>query len=473
MSPNRARPVLSVALAIGAAILPALAQESRPAPGWTFMVYAAVDNDAEEDGNFFAFLDGVRAAFADDPGMEIVLFIDRSTKYSSNATSLGEDFADTRLYRVRSGACTPLDGGAEFPEIGLAKSFEADSADPVNVGKFIAFSKARFPAKRYGLLLYGHADGRAMCPDEQSGAEMGFAQLTDVVPEAQSVDLMGLELCHMGGVEVAYQWRPGTGRFCAKTLVAIPNAGPAMDWARVFRCVRSGGTPAPDGATRVDPATMSDREFGALIVAEGGAGRRAMKQEHEAVASYDLSKAAAVKTAVDAWAVALAESNTKETLEELRGPGPEGFALNYSRDRIRGAPFIDLHDLATRAAACQRLDEKTRAASRSVAASVDDLVVASFGGEKLPRFREGASGIWIIFPDGDAVIERGPQSGARFWSMCRFYSPLPVRGVYGRLAWCKDGALAGNGKVENWFELLDKWFDDTSANALGSNAYAP
>ena len=312
-----------------------------------------------------------------------------------------------------------------------------------------------------------------MCPDEQARTEMGFAQLTDVVPEAQSVDLMGLELCNMGGIEIAYQWRPGTGRFSAQDARRDSERRPGDGLgARVppRSQQRNSGTA---GAKAVDPATMSDRDFGALIVEEGGAGRRAMKQMHEAVASYDLSKAAGVKTAVDAWAVALAESNAKETLEELRGPGPEGFTLNYARDRIKGAPFIDLHDLAMRAAASQHLDERTRAASRSVATSVDDLVVASFGGEKLPRFREGASGIWIIFPDGDAIIDRGPQSGARFWSMCRFYSPLPVNGVYGRLAWCKDGAEAGNGKVENWFELLDRWFDDTSANALGSNAYAP
>jgi clostripain len=437
------------------------------------MIYAAVDNNAEEDGNFFAFLDGVRAAFADDPGLEIVLFIDRSTKYSTNATSLGEDFADTRLYRVRSGTSTRLAGGAEYPEITLNGSFEADSADPVNVKKFVAFSKSRFPAKRYGLLLYGHADGRAMCPDEQSRTEMGFAQLTNVVSEAQSVDLMGLELCNMGGIEIAYQWRPGTGRFSARTLVAIPNAGPAMDWARVFRRVRSGGATAPGGAKAVDPATMSDRDFGALIVEEGGAGRREMKLEHEAVASYDLSKAAGVKAAVDAWAVALAESDAKETLEELRGPGADGFALNYVRDRVKNAPFIDLHDLAARAAASERLDEKTRAAGRAVAAAVDDLVVASFGGSELPRFRAGTSGIWIVFPDGDAIIERGPRRGARLWSLCDFYSPLPVAGVYGRLAWCKDGASAANGKVENWFELLDRWFDDAGADPLGSNAYAP
>ena len=34
-------------------------------------------------------------------------------------------------------------------------------------------------------------------------------------------------------------------------------------------------------------------------------------------------------------------------------------------------------------------------------------------------------------------------------------------------------ATAGNGDVENWFELLDSWFDDVSETPGGLNGYAP
>ncbi|HET6202034.1 MAG TPA: clostripain-related cysteine peptidase [Planctomycetota bacterium] len=443
----------------------------EPARPWTFLVYAACDNNAEHDGNFFAFLDGVRAAFADDPGIEIVLFIDRSTKYSTNASSLGEDFSDSRLYRIRSGPCMRLAGGEPFPEIEREGRFEADSADPVNLRKFIAFGKARFPARRYALMLYGHADGRAMCPDEESGNEMGFAQLTDVLTERESVDLMALELCTMGGIEIAYQWRPGNGGFSTKVLVAIPNAGPALEWSRVFARLRSPGRPGPEGGEGLDPAALSAEEFGSLIVAEGGAGRRAKKQEHEAVASYDLAKAQAVKKAVDALAVELKRSGAKDALEELCGPGPEAHVLNYG-DRIR-SPFVDLYDLCRRAAECPRLDEGVRAASAAAASRVDDFVAASWGGSALGAFREGKCGVYIVFPDGDAPAGNGPDGPARIWSRCRWYTPLPVEGVYGRLAWCRDGAKQGNGEVENWFELLDHWFDDTRSGPEGTNHYAP
>ncbi|MGH7150341.1 MAG: clostripain-related cysteine peptidase, partial [Planctomycetota bacterium] len=342
-----------------------------------------------------------------------------------------------------------------------------------NVRKFVAFGKSRFPARHTALMLYGHADGRAMCPDEKSRHEMGFAELTAVATEKEAVDVMALELCNMGGVEIAYQWRPGNGGFSTKTLVAIPNAGPPLAWSRVFARLRAPGAPAGNGPAAVDPAGLSGPDFGRLIVEEGGAGRREAGEEREAVGCYDLTRVEAVKRAVDALAVELARGDAKVVFEELRGPGPEGYALNYGRDRLDRAPFVDLHDLCRRAAACERLDAAARSASEAALAAVDEFVLASWGGKALPRFEAGKSGVFIVFPDGDAEARGGQGRKERVWARCRWYSPLAVPGVYGRLAWCSDGARPGNGVVENWFELLDRWFDETGDGPGGANGYAP
>lgn len=471
------------ALVAALAAIPAIAliraapsQETAPQRAWTFVIYAAIDNDAEGDGNFFRFFDGVRAAFADDPGIEIVLFADRAEGHSTNATSLGEDFTDARLYRVRSGRCERLAGGAEFPEITLDGRFEPDSADPVHVKKTLAFARSAFPARRYALMLYGHADGRAMCPDEQSRHEMGFAQLTDVVPAELGVDLMALELCNMAGVEIAYQWRPDNGGFSTRTLVAIPNAGPPLDWARVFARLRSGG-----GEGTVDPASLDGAAFGKLIVEEGGLGRRLRAEReprlaehlaHEAVTCLDLDRAAAVKRAVDALAVALAAADTKATMLEVRGSAPDAEAtLDYARGRVQPFPYFDLFDLATRIADDRRFDAAVREAARAVAAATDEMVLASWGGGSLRRFAPGRTGVWITFPDGDARVRTRGGDERQLWSLCRWYTPHRADGVYGSLAWCRDGATAGNGKIENWFELLDAWFDAGAADG-GANRYA-
>jgi clostripain len=477
MSPRLCCPLLLAAIVATASAQSSPPPAHAPTPvaerAWTILIYAAIDNDAEQDGNFFAFLDGVRAAYDDDPALEIVLFADRSEQYSSNATSLGADFTDGRLYRVRHGACERLAGGEHFPEVTLDGTWEPDSADPVHVKKALAFARARFPARQYGLMLYGHADGRGMCPDEQSRHEMGFAQLTDVVPAELGVDLMALELCNMAAVEIAYQWRPGNGGFATRMLVAIPNAGPPLDWGRVFARLRSDGSDGTFAPCKLDAAA-----FGRLIVDEGGAGRRAAAERnparagrlaHEAVTCLDLGKADAVKRAVDALAVTLAAGDTEAVCAAARSSDERGVVLNYVHDRLQRDPFVDAFDLADRLAADARLAEPARAAARAVAAAVDELVLASYGGSALPRFTAGRTGVFLTFPDGDAIVvgRRGPRTG---WSACTWYSPLPVEGTYGRLAWCRDGATAGNGKVETWFELLDSWFDP--AGDPGTNGYS-
>ena len=128
-------------------------------------------------------------------------------------------------------------------------------------------------------MIYSHATQRHG-PDELTGTEMGIAALTDALGEEHAVDLLALELCNMAGIEIAYQWRPGNGGFFADYLVAIPNAGPPLDWDRAFRRIRS---PGHDDARRehcFDPATMSALAFGSLVVEEGEAGRREMAARH-------------------------------------------------------------------------------------------------------------------------------------------------------------------------------------------------
>ena len=138
----------------------------------------------------------------------------------------------------------------------------------------------------------------------------------------------------MGGMEIAYQWRPGNGRFEADVLLAIPNAGPPLDWDRAFGRIRSPGH-APKGGPALDPAKMTAADFGKLVIEEGHRGRQASEKpggrgSKESAGCYDLRKAGEVKKAVDALAVALAKSDSKGILLELRnadfgGPAHELF----------------------------------------------------------------------------------------------------------------------------------------------------
>ncbi len=474
--PGRRAAAAALALLAGSSAL--AAQKPAAECPWTIFVYGAADNNA--DGPLLEFLDGVRAAIDDDPGIELLLFIDRHEKYSHDAQSLGADFTGARVYRLRRDSAELLDASEEFPGMSADEEYETDSADPDNIGRFVAFGKRHFPARRYGLLIYSHADGCTMCPDEESGRSMSIPELTDVVGKSASVDFLALELCNMGGIEIAYQWRPGNGRFSAQVLVAIPNAGPPLDWDRAFARIRSQGHATQAEGPSLDPEAMTAEDFGKLVIEEGFRGRAALAErfpgqaervQHESAACYDLGAAAAVKKAVDALAVALARSDARETFEELRGPGPAGTVMNYVGDEFLARPYVDLYDLGRRAAACPKLGEDARAAARSVQEAVDRCVLASFGMDGYAGFEPGKNGVFIVFPGGDAAGKGAPR---RAWQRLDWYTPLAGSGEkapYGRWAFLGDGATAANGVVENWFELLDCWFDDASGDPDGLNGY--
>jgi len=230
---------------------------------------------------------------------------------------------------------------------------------------------------------------------------------------------------------------------------------------------------------------MTAAEFGTLVIEEGHRGRQALVERypdmrehlgHEAAACYDLREADAVKRAVDTFARSLAaQDGSKEVLENLRGPGDAGTVMNYVRDVFEQRPYVDLYDLAARAERCAELTDEVRAAAADVCTAVDALVIASFGMHGLKGFEAGRHGIFIAFPDGDAQAQ-GALGAHTVWSQLRWYTPLGAgdgREDYGRWSFLADGATPDNGRVENWFELLDSWFDETAEDPGGHNRYVP
>jgi clostripain len=315
-----------------------------------------------------------------------------------------------------------------------------------------------------------------MCPDEQSRGDMGIPELTEVLGEEDSVDFLALELCNMGAIEIAYEWRPAFGRFGADVLVAIPNAGPPLDWDRAFARIRSpghapasmpgNGSPGSTGPA-LDPAAMTAADFGRLAVEEGrrgrelAAGTRPELSAHEAAACFDLTKAEGVKRAVDALAVALAAGDGSEAAFcGLRG-GKEGAIMLY--DGPDGT-LVDLYDLCARAVEHEALGETARARAADALAALDAFVIASFGMSAYKGFEDGKNGVCIVFPANEPGI----------WNGFNWYTPLDNLSdgkQLGRWAFLADGATPANGAVENWFELLDCWFDTPDSRG-GSNRYS-
>jgi uncharacterized protein (TIGR03067 family) len=101
-------------------------------------------------------------------------------------------------------------------------------------------------------------------------------------------------------------------------------------------------------------------------------------------------------------------------------------------------------------AGSDRVPEPVRSAATDVMKSLQGFMISSFGMSGYKQFEAGKNGVFIVLPSGN------PNS----WRHYRWYTP--IRGDsknYGNWSFLKDGATPGNGAVENWFELLESWFN--------------
>ena len=447
------------------AVLPvSVARDTPAASDWTVLVYGASDNDSER--SFVPDLEDLRRGLPPS-GIDVVALVDRSAEYTSAPGGFGEDFSDTRLYHLTPKGMERIGGGDEFPEITTTSEFEANTGSAETLRKFIRFAKQHHPAKHYALIPYSHGGGYSFCPDEVSRDSLYTAELTQELEECDSLDLVVFDVCSMAALENAYEWRPQSGKFGVDVLVASPNAGAPFPWLPILSQVREGA------GGRVAPGDLTPLKFGQLVV-EGMHADRAHELGQvsepayarfiagEALTCLDLTKAQAAKQALDALARSLAESDARALVEAARGAGPSSVAMNYVVPGEAGAwldmPYYDVFDLADRLAAQRELSSSARGLAEELAHAIDDLVVASFGMSRYEGFAPGRHGIHVAFPNG----ELEDAYGSSHFRYLGWLSPAELGGVdhaFGAYAFCRDGATAGNGKVENWFELLDSWYD--------------
>ena len=266
---------------------------------------------------------------------------------------------------------------------------------------------------------------------------------------------------------MAYEWRPGNGGFEVSTLVASASVSMPWPYERIMPRLRSDD---------VDPAALTPSALGALIVDTLREHRAELYRQHPdypgfiSWASLDLRHADDLKRAVDALAVKLSREGGKALAESVRGQPEAEVSMNYLHfedgpESWLRMPYFDVYDFASRLSRSDGADPDVRECAKEVAKAADALVGTSFGGGKVDSFHEGRNGVYLIFPAGD----RQRLFQGRDWSQFGWYRPTGVD-LDGGFAWCRDGAIAGNGHVENWFELLDAWYDVEDEDG-GLNGY--
>ena len=192
---------------------------SQTKKNWTIMHYAVGSNSSELD--LLSDIDEMKQGKKSNE-YNLITLIDRIEGFSDDSLTLDGNFTDTRLYEINYETYKRLDGKEFFPQLNLNRSFEANMAEALTLKKLIQYSKKYYPANNYMLVLRSHGNGIGMCPDAEEGEmdRLYPGEISSVLTNKESVDILGLDVCSMAGLENLYEWRPNNNSFSADYVLA-------------------------------------------------------------------------------------------------------------------------------------------------------------------------------------------------------------------------------------------------------------
>lgn len=447
---------------------------------WTIMYYAVGSNSSETDllSDINEMKQGKKSS-----DYNVITLIDRIEGFSNDSTTLDGNFTDTRLYSLDYNAYQRLDGKEFFPNLSTTKSFEANMADAMMLKNFIQYCKKYYPAKHYLLVLRSHGNGVAMCPDAEGGTmdRLYPAEITNILTQNESVDILGLDVCSMAGLENLYQWRPENKSFSADYVIASSPLSGAWAYDQIFD--RFTADPSKmhlsldsnyfggGKETCLNPKTATPSDFSKLIFEEIYDSQRWCSW-----GLFDNTKIETVKTKIDAASKQLAKES-KTTIDTIiqKSLGYYHNTNNNLEIAQLTFPYLDAFHFWQLIANDPNLSKESKSKASEVCKSLDGLVVYSYYGQGfLPEtsdFTNGKSGVYQIIPMGNKVFT---PSGRKFWNHCNWFHPddkSSDQNSYGQYDWCINGATRANNQVDNFFELLDYLFDDSNDEAGGVNKY--
>lgn len=452
---------------------------SQPPKNWTIMYYAVGSNSSETDlmSDIQEMMDGKNSS-----QYEVIMLIDRVEGFSNDSLTLGDNFTDTRLYQLGSNTYTRLGGRKMLPQISPDASSEINMADANILKRFIQYCKQYYPANHYMLVLRSHGNGVGMCPDAESGMmdRLYPGEMADVLSQEESVDILGLDVCSMAGLENLYEWRPGTQSFSADYVIASAPLSGAWAYDQIFNRLQDDvsldlGLDMNyfDGGreTNLQPGSMTPTGFAQLIIEE-----IYDSQQWASWGLFDNTKISEVKLKMDAAALLLAEEEKAIVNDIIQQSLPYHHDTHMSEETARMAfPYVDAYHFWDQIAHRMELKPATRSKAKAVCESIDELVIHSYYGRgflpETDNFTNGKTGVYQILPLGNTISS---QTGRSFWAHTSWFHPgnqTAAENAYGLYDWCIEGAIQGNKKVDNFFEYLDYLFDTSNTETGGVNHY--
>lgn len=184
---------------------------------WTVMVYLDGDNNVEQD----AINDFAEMAAVNNPNVNILVEMDRAP---GGSTDYG-DWTDTKRFKVTQGM-TPT-AANQLSDLG-----EQNMGDPNTLSSFINWGRSAYPADHYAVMLWDHGGGwrAGVCEDDTSNDILDTVEVHSALDSATSsgankIDVVAMDACEMGQLEVAY-----TLKDYANYYVASADNMPVWGW---------------------------------------------------------------------------------------------------------------------------------------------------------------------------------------------------------------------------------------------------
>jgi hypothetical protein len=162
-------------------------------PAWLFLVWMCADNNLERYAN-----DDLIEMQNTNPNVSVITLVDGNTILRDSIRMLDE-FGQWRIIGYFD---------ADF-----------DSGNYINLSLFVSFFKSVFQASNYALIIWDHGNAwigdhkstsrsyspQAIAFDDTSRNWITTPELRRALEEAGGVDLLGMDACLMGSIEVLYE----------------------------------------------------------------------------------------------------------------------------------------------------------------------------------------------------------------------------------------------------------------------------
>lgn len=235
---------LAITVSADVSVAPVFVESVR-AREWTIAVYMSADNDLEEAA--IEDLNELEAVDWSGRTVTVIALIDRAEGFDSS----NGDWKDSRMYLIKSDPAgdnqTIISERIACATLGITAdgATELNMSNPLTLSRFVDSAKAAYPARSYGLVIWGHGTGwrsagvsapsgitasrmasapRAVAIDDDSRAYMTVRELGGALG-GKGFSFIGFDTCFSAALELVYEVRGA-----ADYLVGSPGIEPKGGW---------------------------------------------------------------------------------------------------------------------------------------------------------------------------------------------------------------------------------------------------